>query len=155
MRKLYLLPAVISGLAYVALFVAARENHPSPRRTMNINCYKGFDQIHSGMRQEEVEAILGGPPGDYSDGIQDVRIVGQPEERLGVVTKEWRSNEGILMVGFDEQGAVAGIEFSSGFLPGKRSFANGAAILPPRDAESDRWAAAWFAFRCAFRPMLF
>jgi hypothetical protein len=35
-----------------------------------------FQRIKLGMRQEDIEEILGGPPGDYSTPVSDVLIVG-------------------------------------------------------------------------------
>lgn len=106
---------------------------------MNIN-FHSFQKIHCGMRQEEVEAILGGPPGDYSHGIRDIKIVGKEEpEFLGLVKKQWRSDEGIITVGFDEQGVVMEVRGSTGFLPGKTHPANGTAIKSPGDGKRGSW----------------
>src|SRR5438105_600427 len=62
------------------------------------------DRIRPGMRLDEVEAILGGPPGDYT--VQAVPIPhfrgpGGPEP-----PKCWSSDQGQICVDFDEQGAV-------------------------------------------------
>jgi hypothetical protein len=96
---------------------------------MNINS-RSVGQIHLSMHQEDVESLLGGPPGDYSSGIHDITYPGEPA-LVGVVFKEWRSDEGIIRVGFDEEGCVAGVRYTTGFLPGKTSPANGTTILPP------------------------
>jgi hypothetical protein len=67
--------------------------------------FKGrFDQIRIGLTQSEVEAILGGPPGDY---------ITDPSVGYGYVTggwvntsKEWSANDGIVDVNFGDSNSV-------------------------------------------------
>jgi hypothetical protein len=68
-----------------------------------------FRQLKAGMTQEEVEAILGGPPGDYSAGPpqnkQNITISFADDPIL--TRKEWRSDTLKIAVGFDDQGRLA------------------------------------------------
>jgi SmpA / OmlA family len=65
-----------------------------------------FQQIRPGMTEGQVEAILGGPSGDYStepivwaSGMQ--RLPWNPER-----AQAWTGNEGIITVWFDADGRV-------------------------------------------------
>jgi hypothetical protein len=64
-----------------------------------------FDRIKVGMPKREVEAILGGPPGNYTTKT----VISSP--RRGVLSEpgnkqSWLGNEGMVLVRFDDRGAV-------------------------------------------------
>jgi hypothetical protein len=72
------------------------------------------DRIEKGMTQEEVEAILGGPPGKYTNKnivLLDLRSWRPAGERL----ETWTGDEGVAEVTFDEQGAVVSSAFEKGW----------------------------------------
>src|SRR5262245_59132749 len=79
----------------------------APRHDIN---HKSFEAIKMGMTEQQVEAILGVPAGDYTTGP----VIGWPEissngwaicwERQP--HKSWISNEAAIHVYFDEQGLV-------------------------------------------------
>jgi hypothetical protein len=54
------------GLLLIALLAAALLLAPTPRRASAIT-RENFDRIQVGMTKADVEAILGGPPGKYTD----------------------------------------------------------------------------------------
>jgi hypothetical protein len=62
------------------------------------------DRIEEGMRQEEVEAILGGPPGDFM--TDDAITYADPVWHDGERCEFWSGDEGQILVRFDGQGAV-------------------------------------------------
>ena len=62
-------------------------------------------RIRGGETLAEVEAILGGPPGDYTS------TPGQKRFRLNVWyerSETWVSDEGMVIVGFDTDGRATG-----------------------------------------------
>jgi|SRR5262245_16663444 len=62
-------------------------------------------RIRPGMTQAEVDAVLGGPPGDYST-YPGKGLGGPPSPpRVGFYA-DWRWNEGFLRVHFDDTGRV-------------------------------------------------
>lgn len=74
-----------------------------------------FARIEEGMTAAEVEAILGGPPGDYRT-IPPPRTSFSLGVSLGgysmVIEKDWQGNEGDVLVGFDDTGHVVRKDFS-------------------------------------------
>jgi hypothetical protein len=68
-----------------------------------------YERIEDGMTQAEVEAILGGPPGDYRTrpGISMDPLVRSPS---GLNEQWWRGDEGEIIVGFDA-GTVRSVSF--------------------------------------------
>jgi hypothetical protein len=76
-----------------------------------------FDRIKHGMSQAEVEAILGGPPGDFTTGavIHDpgIAVLSGPLVRV----EAWTGNEGQILVCFDQQGAVWISSYQTGTTP--------------------------------------
>jgi hypothetical protein len=59
-----------------------------------------FHQVEKGMSREEVIRVVGGPPGDYSNGRRVSLLAGnQPCEN-------WLSEDGELLVDFDDAGTV-------------------------------------------------
>ena len=61
------------AVVVTGLVVAVGWTHHKPRP-----CRTTFEQVHVGMTREEVEATVGGPPGDYttpgSDSMEDLRV---------------------------------------------------------------------------------
>jgi hypothetical protein len=99
--------ALAVGLAAWLQFLNAR-----PVRLAN------HRDMQPGMTLAEAEKILGGPPGDYSSAP------GQTHFRLNVrvngQSETWISDDGIIIVGFDEEGRVNGWSFA------------GPGVIPPR-----------------------
>ncbi len=67
------------------------------------------DQISIGMTRDEVEAILGCPPGDYTTGPCDTPPLGS----RGFIRDKWLSDTGIIVVLFNDDGRVVLVEFWS------------------------------------------
>jgi hypothetical protein len=69
-----------------------------------------LERIKEGMSRAEVDAILGGPPGDYRTGPTEpgrrtVFTLGPPPER-------WLADAGVAYVSFDDAGRVQDLHFS-------------------------------------------
>jgi hypothetical protein len=114
MRGRKLLVVVLAVLVAVGAFVL----WPRPDRITRENC----ERIREGMSLAEVEAILGGPPGDYrtvltqwdSNGeaylshppVYDPGCAGNPSVPIPVSEPAmWEGNTGIAFVDFSTQGA--------------------------------------------------
>ena len=76
-------------------------------------CKDNFDRIRCGMTKKKVEAILGGPPGDYSTGPV-LRFAGikLPYNGFGwgcrtCTDETWTGDGGTITVRFLEDGTVA------------------------------------------------
>jgi hypothetical protein len=80
---------------------------------------RGFDCIEVGMSRPEVEAFLGGPPGDYSDKVLIPRgscciplECVAPETDVSTSRPElWSANERTVVVYFHTDGTVADKEY--------------------------------------------
>jgi hypothetical protein len=94
---LLILPAGLVALA-IAIWVLW------PRTAIN---RENFEKIHRGMAVAEVEAILGGPPGDYGSGSEapynDLFI---PSGNRLIAGEEWIGPEAVITVAFDQTGRV-------------------------------------------------
>jgi hypothetical protein len=98
---------------------------------------KGFDLIQKGMTQKEVEAILGVPPGDYSNGavamtpevgsglmfgpgimvsIHEYLRDTTPRED-GCCANFWIGNEQAIQVTFDSDGKTVYTQFFAVYIP--------------------------------------
>lgn len=72
------------------------------------------DKIKPGMTRAEVEALIGGPPGDYSTKSALPAILELPP---GVSRFElWFDDQGVIMVVFDEGGKARHIFFSDDLI---------------------------------------
>jgi hypothetical protein len=100
-----LLAAIISG----GWFVLTQEpDHPLGRRN--------YRRIMAGMTRDEVEGILGGPPGRAPDQLSFVELVEQegPVNSLGSLEGKpaiWYSDRGQIIIMFDswdQSGRVVG-----------------------------------------------
>jgi hypothetical protein len=118
MPRRELLAAAV-GLA-VLVAVGAFAAWPRPDRVTRENC----DRIRKGMSRAEVEAIFGGPPGDYrtvetadeyheprSDPENPTRAADRLYKRTVMLSRDglrgdWLGNEGLALV-FFESGRVA------------------------------------------------
>jgi hypothetical protein len=65
---------------------------------------ENFERIRTGMSRAEVEAILGGPPGDYTTGptekdLLELSAADTPEGPRYLVI--WEGDSGTIWVGFD------------------------------------------------------
>jgi hypothetical protein len=90
------------GLVAVALLLTGALFLLFPRSSRVTKA--AFDQIEVGMSRPEVEAILGGPPGDYTTmPVQpDLRSPGGLVECL-----YWEGDEGTIEVTVDADGAIS------------------------------------------------
>jgi hypothetical protein len=81
----------IAGVLLIALWTRG----PRP-------CRATFEQVREGMTLAEIEAVVGGPPGNYSDGY-----------RLGLVIYDWlppvlwTADDGELCVDFAADGRAS------------------------------------------------
>jgi hypothetical protein len=92
---------LLGAVSYVLL------NQFKPPPTMN---EATFDRIEVGMSEADVNALLGGPEGDYTtmNVLQSpVRPIGQ----TGTTAKRWAGNEGSIVIGFHEDNRVAWKQF--------------------------------------------
>src|SRR5438128_2180645 len=101
-RRLFLLVARIVVLVGGLGFVLLRSTSPISQA--------GCDGIEKGMSQDEVETILGGPPGNYHNRQVDINVPDAPER--GLVMKLWIANDGAAFVWFDQTDNVRHVHFS-------------------------------------------
>jgi hypothetical protein len=91
----------VAGLAWLT------RTRPAPR-TLNV---EGFHQLQRGMTQDEVEALLGGPPGDYGQypsGGFDMTAEGFVCPS-GSVEKLWYDDDHRFEIFFGDEGKLAGV----------------------------------------------
>jgi hypothetical protein len=111
-------------LLTLAVLVAVSGAFLLPRRDDQIteaNC----DKIRKGMTRQELEAILGGPPDDYTSWPHAVlRLHGQEGRlrSLGVSWRAWVGEKGIILVSFDTDRKVDFVFFRppGGFYKNRR-----------------------------------
>jgi hypothetical protein len=105
-----ILGAVFSVLTIGISILAFRGSRPvsSPINVATLG------KIHTGMQRAEVEALLGGAPGDYSRrrAIYDASVVIIPDSQTVSVeyslegAQEWRGDRMLIAVKFDRTGSV-------------------------------------------------
>jgi hypothetical protein len=129
-RLLILLGAVLAAAVLVpaALELHAYRQKLARRRLID---QEHCDRIKVGMIQDEVEAILGGPPGDFT--TQPVAfggpcLTGLPRLRW----ERWAGNRAMILVRFDEQDRVQLVWLGDDPIP----------VPPPSLAERAR---AWLS----------
>lgn len=115
MRRRRLLQVVAAGLL-VLVGAAAFALWPRPSRVTREN----FSRISTGMTLPEIEAILGGPPGDYRTvpttaprgwhGREGIHVSG---EFCIAVTHVWHGDSGEIEVDFDPSGKVCTASFET------------------------------------------
>jgi hypothetical protein len=96
-RRKKLLSFGISAGLVVVVYFAFRTSAPKH----NING-ASFEKIKQGMTLAEVEAILGGPAGDYTTRP----TISECDGRLGPGDKEWVSDDAAISVWFDPKGGI-------------------------------------------------
>jgi outer membrane protein assembly factor BamE (lipoprotein component of BamABCDE complex) len=111
MRRRRLLIRAAVALAAAVLVLAALEVHAYRQKLARVRPidWEHFERIKEGMSGAEVEAILGGPPGDYhTENIFyhsfGVTSKGQRDTPIGY--EWWCGNKGAIVIRFDEQGKV-------------------------------------------------
>jgi outer membrane protein assembly factor BamE (lipoprotein component of BamABCDE complex) len=100
--------AVALGLAAVVGIVLARH-----RAGPHID-RAAYDRIEPGMTQAQVEAVLGGPPGDYgARDLEDYVQTGGAGQLPGVGrVAHWLGKTAFVGVEFDDRGVVTGKELT-------------------------------------------
>jgi hypothetical protein len=69
-----------------------------------------FDRVEVGMSEADVNALLGGPAGDYTT-MNVLQAPVRPMGRTGTTPTGWFGNEGTIVIGFDEDRRVAWKQF--------------------------------------------
>jgi hypothetical protein len=103
-RKLLGALVVLAVLVAAGIFVI----WPRPDQITRAN----LDRIKKGMRRAEVEAILGGPPGDYRNGPIIHHIEASYAAHVhtdGSLT--WEGDDGFGWISFDSSGSVMDCRF--------------------------------------------
>ena len=88
----------ICALALLVVYVRHMSLLPSDKETC--------ERVQCGMTRAEVEAILGGPPGNYT-GVFFKKDVSVPVTVAGSASRQqWTGTRGVLLVFFDEHQRV-------------------------------------------------
>ena len=114
MRKLLLLALAVVLVASVAACLVL--TRPTPASQIN---KQNQQLINDGMTLQQVEAIFGGPAGDYSTRLPPgpKKFIRTLPEQLGDRNyKLWAGNGGIIVVYFDEGNRVETAIFYSSFV---------------------------------------
>jgi hypothetical protein len=73
---------------------------------------ENFERIMVGMRLEEVEAILGVPPGDYTtEPVPDLEVCSTGVFKMPGRGCAWCGNDGLVQLGVDEDNVVLWTRF--------------------------------------------
>ncbi len=117
MTRRPLLLALGLSLALAAIVgVTVRHELMSRRSTRGHSIdQEHVQRIPIGMRQAEVEAVLGGPPGDFTTRwmrFEDLRRA--PGRRASGRWERWAGNHGQIQVCFDGEGKTNAVCFSRG-----------------------------------------
>lgn len=77
---------------------------------------ESYNQIKAGMTEQELEGLLGGPAGDYTNGRYQVGYIAEPcslcDEALYAEiseirsSRDWTGFQGLVSVGLNERGRV-------------------------------------------------
>jgi hypothetical protein len=89
---------IIGGAVLLTVATVIGQVIPRPRRPQVSR--EQFEKIKEGMSREEVEAIIGGPPGDYTTG--QYYVVAITPTYVG--GESWVGDGGLIRVWFDETG---------------------------------------------------
>jgi hypothetical protein len=116
-RLLLILDGVVLAVAVIAVVVLLLwPENPRLARGRLIS-WEHYEQIKKGMSQDEVEAILGGPPGDFSTNLRFfIRLDGFDAKPSW---ERWTGDEACIEVHFGEDGKVEGKSFQQGMGPGQ------------------------------------
>src|SRR5687767_8395999 len=101
---------VLALVAAYALVVAAVVAAVGWTHHQPYPCRATFERVQEGMTRAEVEATVGGPPGDYRSRESGVTSLALPA-RLGEV--KWVCDETELWVGFGERGTALSVTVGS------------------------------------------
>jgi outer membrane protein assembly factor BamE (lipoprotein component of BamABCDE complex) len=71
-----------------------------------------YDQIRVGMSANEVNRILGGPPGNYMT-FSPAGFFHIESQRIKGTRNKWEGDDGIIFVWFDDEELVIDLEFVS------------------------------------------
>jgi hypothetical protein len=97
------LVAVVGAVCLTVAFSAGQR----PRITQ-----ANFERIKVGMRLEEVEAILGVPPGDYTtEPVPDLEVGSSGTFKKPGRGCAWWGNDGLIQLGVDEDNLVLWTRF--------------------------------------------
>jgi hypothetical protein len=107
---------IVGGVVLLAVVTVVGQVIPRPRRPQVSR--EDFSRIEKGMSREEVEAIIGGPPGDYTTRYYFPPPLGSHYIRW----QTWVGDGGMILVRFDEMGRVYGTEHFEVYLLDKPSF---------------------------------
>jgi hypothetical protein len=107
MTRRRLLLALVAALAVLVAVGISRRRRVSLARV---------GEIRKGMRQEEVEAVLGGPPGDYK--THDIVFTKGWPLRSSSQPREWVTDDGLVLVVFRDDGTVDWYDTDRGLTVG-------------------------------------
>lgn len=115
-RKLLVVGLALSVLVAVALVIVGvwPKGNPQPRARLQV---ENYDQIQIGMSQSEVEALLGGPPGNYgqhADGGWMMTLEGYISP-TGSVERIWCDDSTRHEIYFDKKDCVVGRHKRAGY----------------------------------------
>jgi outer membrane protein assembly factor BamE (lipoprotein component of BamABCDE complex) len=106
------------GVVVVLLTVVTGSWFLTRPRPHRIN-QEGFDRITDGMTRQEVEEVLGRPPGDYTDRrdypgeVHFPITLGWDDTTSMYSSDEWVSDQGRIVVYFDQAGMIREKQFYS------------------------------------------
>ena len=103
-KALWIAGCLLAVLA-VTLWLAFHRPAKDPQPVIH---WSAYDRIKVGMTREQVEALLGGPPGDYTDPARDIETIYDiwlNDERYQ--DEVWWTDGWALCVRFDRDGLVA------------------------------------------------
>jgi hypothetical protein len=122
-RKRLIILGVVAVLAAAVVVGVARQRHCSWHQRLargRLIDWQHSEWIRWGMRRPEVEAILGGPPGDFRTEsvfyFAPTRPNGVPE---GPWTASWMGDKGLVQVDFNDYGGACVVAYAPG-LPTPR-----------------------------------
>jgi hypothetical protein len=106
MRKWLILGTVGTVLLVAGVIVALLL--PRPESPVN---EAAAARVQPGLTEAEVEAVLGGPAGDYRVGSRAVTFEVGLAPPPGHVLKTWRGDDGLVLIQFGPDGRVAAVSF--------------------------------------------
>jgi len=127
--KLFLTFRIIALISLGALFAFLIDYAFRPSWTPN-----GFRKVELGMTLQEVETILGGPPGDYCSREYEIVCVGTYPRGSGPPNSRkeiWFDDCHRFEIYFDDQNRVVGLNERFQFI---------------RELPSTRWGRLWHQF---------
>jgi hypothetical protein len=114
-KRLLILAGVALAAAVIVLGALELRDHRQKLARSRLIDSDHYDQVTEGMKQDEVEATLGGPPGDFTT---ESVLYFEPTDSMVVSGERWEywsGNGGQIAVRFDEQGTVRGRDFRRGW----------------------------------------